>query len=1382
VYQSYYNLTGKPFRLSPDPEFFFPSRGHKRALAYLRYGLNQNEGFVVITGAPGTGKTTLAQILLKEMGEKNVVVAHLTTTQLDADDMLRMVAASFGLRYENLDKAALLKTIESFLLGRSREQKRALLVIDEAQNLPARSLEELRMLSNLQVGDKALLQTFLLGQAQFRQMLDHPDLEQLRQRVIANYHLSPLAADEGQRYIESRLKLVDWDNDPHFAELAFELIHEYTEGVPRRINMLCDRILLFGCMEEKHEVTSELVKLVIQELEQEISGTPLKPEAFDVLSAQPQPPVMTPVNKLPVNDKGHDKGNDKPIAKKGVDIAAALEAKPTKIPASDVVSAVEPEVAPAKPDPATALAATNQLVKNLKEMTRPEPAATSVSKADTPAPKVTKASTSEEKHAKDSIPQEEGSLLYADLLGKVDEEDELFIEITEDFHDELEGKASEGEQHEQLNSSNTADSHHDSSFDNVDAISQIDALPTKSNVDSQSADSLAAKENDEDPIKFDSKSEEKQQKTEDSEHIMGNTVKHKQPEPDKRDSREESGDTPPVTGVAQFSERELFRVIPGGKHDNAKHVSESGDAEVMAPAAHAAPSSEDVVLRRILRLVLAFHRSPSSFPGLDDPTQPLPEGVSELLELAVADDQVLTKVSPAAVMGISPVMLRAAVRFFVRRTLFVADDADHYRILGVPAGTSLTRIERHYDLLMRLLRQDKQPGATECVAKVGQAYEALTRNEDFTVVEKDKVIPEPEDKTVAVLQALENPELTIDFSEDIKPEKQSPHISTYFGQENQSLTPDPRVTRRRIHLLGQAAILGIGALVIVLGLFITQLEPTETEGTSQPTIAEEVIQKERSVASQRLGESDTSEEISLQSGAGVLNDGAIDNASEDGGARTEAIVSTPSNTPRREERDASVYGDIKSTTEFVAPVAKLSAKSPVKAAEPDTPKIGRVAKETVSSSSIEPEVDELVTAASTSPAVDLANETLTEATPSEPSQSRFKPVPVQTKSVSVAQSEVQSAANAGITVGTDVSEATDGMAKPANKFVAVPIESKSAALSSAASSQPLGNRFEGRDIPLGESGRIDPVTASAKRQGFDAESTNSRPVDPTQSEMTSVKPVQVVQVDEAAVDTLRADPVISQQALNELLTQFTEAYQAGDVTKVMSLFADKARTNDHATRAGIESDYRALFASTTSRQMAISGLSWEKDGSFARGVGEYKATIVSNNNPATNVFRGKLTLQMQQAGGDNLKITRFYFSNQIVSAEREVAPVALPVAPSQAELKTLLGDFARYYEAGDVNKLMGLFAVNARTNDRSTLSGIRQDHVDLFNSTDVRKMFLKNTKWKTAGRLASGSGGFEVMIKSKGQANFSSVTGSFAIEAEKAANGVFITQFIHKIQ
>lgn len=198
-----------------------------------------------------------------------MVAAQLVTTQLEADDMLRMVAAAFGLAHEGVSKAGLLKNLETFLMARNREGKRVLLVVDEAQNIPPRALEELRMLSNFQVGEKALLQSFLLGQQEFRQTLQGEGMEQLRQRVIAAYHLTPLDADETRSYMEHRLRLVGWAGDPSFSESAYVAIHKATLGVPRRINTFCDRLMLYGFLEEIHVISEKTIEAVSQELLQE---------------------------------------------------------------------------------------------------------------------------------------------------------------------------------------------------------------------------------------------------------------------------------------------------------------------------------------------------------------------------------------------------------------------------------------------------------------------------------------------------------------------------------------------------------------------------------------------------------------------------------------------------------------------------------------------------------------------------------------------------------------------------------------------------------------------------------------------------------------------------------------------------------------------------------------------------------------------------------------------------------------------------------------------------------------------------------------------------------------------------------------------------------
>ena len=272
MYEDFYKLTGKPFQLTPNPHFYFGSQGHEKAMAYLRYGLNQGEGFIVITGDVGTGKTTLIGYLLSQLESAKYVAARLVTTQLEADDTLRMLASAFGIDTRGADKATLLQAFERFLLEQQRRGKRALVLVDEVQNLPMRSLEELRMLSNFQMNDVAPIQFVLLGQPQFQGMIASDDLMQLRQRVIASFHLGPLSPDETRRYIEHRLQLVNWRSDPLLTDEAYARIHYHTEGVPRRINSLCDRLFLGAFLEESHEIDERMVDGVAGEMSSEGNG------------------------------------------------------------------------------------------------------------------------------------------------------------------------------------------------------------------------------------------------------------------------------------------------------------------------------------------------------------------------------------------------------------------------------------------------------------------------------------------------------------------------------------------------------------------------------------------------------------------------------------------------------------------------------------------------------------------------------------------------------------------------------------------------------------------------------------------------------------------------------------------------------------------------------------------------------------------------------------------------------------------------------------------------------------------------------------------------------------------------------------------------------
>ena len=269
MYESFYGLNSKPFQLNPDPTFYFASKQHRRATAYLEYGLNQSEGFIVVTGEVGAGKTTIVRGLLSTLDSEKVLAAQLVSTQLDAEDTLRMVAAAFGVPTRNLGKSDLILALEAFLVDATRRGKRCLLIVDEAQNLTPRAVEELRMLSNFQFETHALLQSFLIGQPEFRGVMQSPHMLQLRQRVIAACHIGPMTQDETQAYIEHRLKCAGFSGPPLFDSGAYEAVFMASGGIPRRINALCDRLLLSGFLVGKSEITLGDVDAVAKELREE---------------------------------------------------------------------------------------------------------------------------------------------------------------------------------------------------------------------------------------------------------------------------------------------------------------------------------------------------------------------------------------------------------------------------------------------------------------------------------------------------------------------------------------------------------------------------------------------------------------------------------------------------------------------------------------------------------------------------------------------------------------------------------------------------------------------------------------------------------------------------------------------------------------------------------------------------------------------------------------------------------------------------------------------------------------------------------------------------------------------------------------------------------
>lgn len=277
MYLDFYRLTGRPFQLTPDHAFYYGSRSHRRAVAYLSYGLQQGEGFIIVTGEVGAGKTTLVHWLAAELGERRVLVPSLPGLRIGPEETLAAVGQSLGAEAPAGGQVVILRAIEARLRELAANGRRVLLVVDEAQNLGLEALEALRSISNLGDAGRAVVQILLVGQPQFRAMLARPELAQLRERIVASYHLGPLEPDEVQAYIEHRLARVGWQGDPRITVEACRAIHAATGGLPRRINLLCARLLVLGALEQRHELDRTQVEEVAAEMREELATTLVRP-------------------------------------------------------------------------------------------------------------------------------------------------------------------------------------------------------------------------------------------------------------------------------------------------------------------------------------------------------------------------------------------------------------------------------------------------------------------------------------------------------------------------------------------------------------------------------------------------------------------------------------------------------------------------------------------------------------------------------------------------------------------------------------------------------------------------------------------------------------------------------------------------------------------------------------------------------------------------------------------------------------------------------------------------------------------------------------------------------------------------------------------------
>jgi general secretion pathway protein A len=265
MYTEFYGLSEKPFSLTPDPRFLFLSASHREALAHVLYGVEQGEGFISVTGEVGTGKTTLCWTLLERLGP-DTEVAFLFNPMLSGEELLRAICVEFGLASAGLTRAQINDELNRFLLEQRRAGKRVLLIIDEAQNLPPQTLEEIRLLSNLETATSKLLQILLFGQPELDAKLESRELRQLRQRISVRWGLQALDAGETREYVRHRLRMASGGHGELFSSGALREVHRRSGGVPRLVNLICDRALLAGYAAGLEQVGEEIVSGAAHEI------------------------------------------------------------------------------------------------------------------------------------------------------------------------------------------------------------------------------------------------------------------------------------------------------------------------------------------------------------------------------------------------------------------------------------------------------------------------------------------------------------------------------------------------------------------------------------------------------------------------------------------------------------------------------------------------------------------------------------------------------------------------------------------------------------------------------------------------------------------------------------------------------------------------------------------------------------------------------------------------------------------------------------------------------------------------------------------------------------------------------------------------------------